>query len=69
MKQQILRRIARERELGEDNEVRPEIRLRAPRSSDYALRIALDVSDQKIELGKREPERWVHGSAALARAF
>ena len=56
VEQQVLRRIAGERELGEDHKIGPEIRLRATRRGDYALRVALDVSDQKIELGKREPE-------------
>ena len=51
MEQQILRRIAGERELGKHDEIGCELGLRAARGRDHARGVALDVADEQIELG------------------
>ncbi len=56
MEQQIFRRVARERELGEDDDVGSELRLRAARGGDHALGVALHVAHQKVELRQGETE-------------
>ncbi len=54
MEQQILGRIAGQREFGKQHQVGPQLIARAPRLADHALEIAADVADQQIDLRQRQ---------------
>src|SRR5437667_12221091 len=60
VKQEVLRRIARERQLGEEHEIRTQLTLRAARGADDPLSVPLDVPDQEVHLRQRDPERLAH---------
>src|SRR5438270_12774814 len=59
-KQEVLGRIARERQLGEEHEIRTQLTLRAARGADDPLGVPLDVPDQEVHLRQRDPERLAH---------
>ncbi len=56
VKQQILRRITRQRQLGKQHEVCAHLGVRTPRARNDPLGISVHVADQQIELRERNPE-------------
>ncbi len=56
VKQQVLRRIAAQRELGEEHDIGVEPLARVHRRVENTLCVAGDISDKKIELRQGEPE-------------
>ena len=54
--QEILRRIAGDRELGQEDDVRL-LRARIGESSENALAVALQVTDDRVDLGESKPHR------------
>ena len=54
--QQILGRIARDRELGEEDELGA-CRARVCESGENTLAVAVQVADDGVDLGEREPHR------------
>ena len=55
--QEVLRRIAGHGELGEDDEVRP-CGACLPEPSHDAIAVRVEVADDGVDLGKREPHRF-----------
>src|SRR5215831_13240578 len=61
MKEQILRWVARERQLGIEHQICTEFATRLPRAGDDLRRIATHVPDQEVELRQRDLQRFSHG--------
>ena len=59
--QEVLRRVAGDRELREEDEVRPRgLRLGEP--GDDAVSVPVEVADDGVDLGERESQRFTSGA-------
>src|SRR5579863_6306326 len=68
VKEQVLGRVTRQRQLRIEDEIRSELRTSLAGGLDHTLGVAVDVPDEQIELGECDPEYCVHSPAAVPPA-